>query len=175
MDEESVKAEKWPSLAKDDADLLNDLFTLLSDRVQENAYAGDGKFAAEIKSLPVGLRAMAATHWIDISLTLDSVCWHYRNFGEPSFVALSEAGLRELGLSELADVFHEAGTLMMPLASSRAATWDEAIEKNGLEDRVDTIDRRGWDVYGEPIKGDNGTIYSSWIRYAHLYPERVFG
>jgi hypothetical protein len=44
---------------------------------------------------------MAATHWLDISLTLDSITWHFGNFGEPGLVAETEAGLRELGLHEL--------------------------------------------------------------------------
>jgi len=39
---------------------------------------------------------MAATHWLNISLTLDSITWHFGNFGEPGLVAQTEAGLREL-------------------------------------------------------------------------------
>ncbi len=57
---------------------------------------------ANIASLPTVLRAMAVTHWLDISLTLDSLTWHFGNFGEPNLVAETEAGLRELGLDELA-------------------------------------------------------------------------
>jgi len=45
---------------------------------------------------------MAATHWLDISLTLDSITWHFGNFGEPHLVVETEAGLQELGLQELA-------------------------------------------------------------------------
>ena len=36
---------------------------------------------------------MAATHWLDISLTLDSITWHFGNFGEPHLVVETEAGL----------------------------------------------------------------------------------
>jgi len=35
---------------------------------------------------------MAATHWLDISLTLDSLTWHFGNFGERQLVAETEAG-----------------------------------------------------------------------------------
>jgi len=30
-----------------------------------------------LTTLPPGLRAMAATHWLDVSLTLDSITWHF--------------------------------------------------------------------------------------------------
>jgi hypothetical protein len=45
-------------------------------------HSDNGIFAANIALLPPGLRAMAATHWLDISLTLDSLTWHFGNFGE---------------------------------------------------------------------------------------------
>ena len=40
------------------------------------------------------------------------------NFGEPQLVAETEAGLRELGLHELALCFVEAQELMLPLLPS---------------------------------------------------------
>jgi len=178
LPDDSTKFTVWPALAKDDEGLLEDLFALLTERVptEVSAYGRDSKISIEIEKLPVGLRAMAATHWLDISMTLDSVCWHFRNFGEPALVDLTEKGLRELGLESLADVFREAGAVMMPLANSGAATWDEAVEKAGLEARVDEIDRRGWDVY-EDAKTANtsaGKIYGAWIQYCRRYPDRVF-
>jgi phage tail protein X len=175
VDEKRFKPEE--SLAKDDNGLLLDLFALLSERMDSapSFYGADSKFAAVIGPLPIGLRAMAATHWLDVSMTLDSICWHFRNFGEPVLVALTEAGLRELGLAELADVFREAGAVMMPLATSGAANWDEAIEKAGVEKDVDVLDRRGWDAYGESTKKDDiGSIYGAWVRYAREKPGQVF-
>lgn len=47
---------------------------------------------------------MAATHHLDVSLTLDDIGWHFLNFGEPNFVREREAGLRELGLEALTRV-----------------------------------------------------------------------
>src|SRR5206468_12566443 len=95
----------WPVLEKDDEGLKNELFKLLTARAVGNPYTADASFAANIALLPSGLRAMAATHWLDISLTLDSLTWHFGNFGEPQLVAETEAGLRELGLHELALCF----------------------------------------------------------------------
>ena len=65
---------------------------------------------------------MAATHWLDTSLTLDGITWHFGNFGEPHLAAETEAGLQELGLQELALCFHEAKELMLPLV----AEWTQA-------------------------------------------------
>jgi hypothetical protein len=172
--ERMPEEDNWPLLVNDDDGLLKILFELLSSRVKANPYGSDSGIAGEINQLPVGLRAMAATHHLDISMTLDSVCWHYRNFGETKFVDLTEEGLRELGLEELADVFHEAGLVMMPLNTPKLTDWNAAIEENGLEARVEEIDRRGWDVYGEAAKPSNGTIYDAWLRYARQHPERVF-
>jgi hypothetical protein len=88
---------------------------------------------------------MAATHWLDISLTLDSLTWHFGNFGEPQLVAETEAGLRELGLAELASCFVEAKELMLPLLAQRTeADGDpyEILERAGLRTRADELDRR---------------------------------
>jgi hypothetical protein len=57
---------KYPALAKSDKDLLKEIFALLSARVKANAYSEDGSFAAAIGNLPKGLRAMAATHHLDV-------------------------------------------------------------------------------------------------------------
>ncbi len=117
--DETFSHQRWPVLQKDDAGLTSELMKLLTARTSGNPYAANGIFAANIALLPPGLRAMAATHWLDISLTLDSLTWHFGNFGEPQLVAETEAGLRELGLAELASCFVEAKELMLPLLAQR--------------------------------------------------------
>ena len=99
--DETVDHQNWPALQKDDAGLQKELEKLLTSRALGDPYADDAIFAANIALLPPGLRAMAATHWLDISLTLDSLTWHFGNFGERQLVAETEAGLRESGLPEL--------------------------------------------------------------------------
>src|SRR5579863_5209873 len=113
--------QRWPALEKDDAGVKMQLEELLTASVNSlgDPYSSDGSFAATIAPLPPGLRAMAATHWLDISLTLDSITRHFGNFGEPQLVAETEAGLRELGLHELASCFAEAKELMLPLLAQR--------------------------------------------------------
>jgi hypothetical protein len=168
--------QHWPALEKGDADLQKELLQLLTIRVVGNPYSTDGSFAANIARLPSGLRAMAATHWLDISLTLDSISWHFGNFGEPGLVSQTEAGLHELGLHELAACFAEAKALMMPLLAQRTeADGDpyEILERACLRERADEIDRRAWEL--DNLGPGRSVIYNAWVRYTRQHPERVFG
>jgi hypothetical protein len=174
--DDTFNAQHWPVLQKDDASLMKELEKFLTARTSENPYAADGVFAANIALLPAGLRAMAATHWLDISLTLDSLTWHFGNFGELHLVAETECGLRELGLHQLASCFVEAKELMLPLLAQRTeADGDphEILERAGLEARADELNRRAWAL--DDLGSGKSVIYEAWIRYTRQYPERVFG
>ncbi len=174
--DETFDHQHWPALEKDDAGLMKELFQLLTARAPGNQYATDGRFAATIAALPPGLRAMAATHFLDISLTIDSMTWHFGNFGEPGLVAETETGLRELGLRELTLCFAEAKELMLPLLAHRTEAdgdSDEILERAGLERRAEELNRRALTVYR--AGSGQSAIYEAWIRHARQNPERVFG
>jgi hypothetical protein len=167
-------SERWPFLMKDDDGLLEEIHAILTARVQGDPYSEDGGFAENLLALPMGLRAMAASHWLDISLTLDSITWHFGNFGEPGLVAHTTAALRELELLELAAVFDEAKDLMIPLLKERIGEEDpnELLDRKGVRDRADQIDRRAWAL--DDLGPGQSLIYSAWVRYAREHPERVF-
>ena len=169
------QAERWPALLKDDDGLLVEILATLARRVQADPYSSDGTFAEALSSLPRGLRAMAATHWLDISLTLDDITWHFGNFGEPALVAQTEEGLLELGLEELASVFREAKTLMVPLIDQMSPEQlpEELLEKAGLREHRDQIDSEAWGL--NDLGNGKSAIYDSWVRYTRKHPERVFG
>ena len=174
--DETFNHRTWPALEKDDAGLLKELMELLQARAVGNPYATDGTFAASIALLPPGLRAMAATHWLDISITLDSITWHFGNFGESQLVVQTEFGLHELGLHELAVCFVEAKELMLPLLNQRTeADGDpnEIVERAGLTTRADELKRRARQI--DKLGPGRSVIYEAWIRYARQHPERVFG
>ena len=165
---------KWPQLQLDDKALQKEFERILAVRVVGDPYSQDGELAASLRTLPRGLSAMGATHWLDISLTLDSITWHFGNFGEPGLVACTDEGLRELELFELADCFHEAAELMMPLQRTRGdKDYEQMIEDAGIVERADELKRRGWDL--APEGADDSVIYNAWIRYARAHPEQVFG
>ncbi|HEX4308967.1 MAG TPA: hypothetical protein VHZ25_03010 [Acidobacteriaceae bacterium] len=170
-----AQAGAWPVLSKDDDGLLNEIHEILGARVSGDPYSSDGTFAEYISSLPPGLRAMAATHWLDMSLTLDSITWHFGNFGEPGLVAQTEEGLTELGLNELASCFKEAKELMVPLLAGRTEEEGdpyEILERKGLRQLGRAIDQRAWDL--DNLGRGESVIYNAWIRFARKRPERVF-
>lgn len=171
----SLDERRFPALEKDDSGLLEEIGDLLTAKVNANPYGDDSNVARSIATLPRGLKAMAATHWLDISLTLDSITWHFGNFGEPGLVKATEEGLRELGLEELADCFAEARDLMVPLLAQRVAGEGDAYEllqKAGLKERADEIDSRAWAL--DNLGPERSLIYESWIRYTRQTPELVF-
>ena len=90
-------------------------------------------------------------------------------------VAETEAGLRELGLHELAGCFVEARDLMIPLLAHRTeGDGDpyEILERAGLRERADEIDRRAWAL--DDLGPGESVIYQAWLRYTRQHPERVF-
>lgn len=172
---DNLDAQHFPALQRDDAGLQSEIEAILTARVVGDPYSADGSFAASLATLPPGLRAMAATHCLDISLTLDSITWHFGNFGEPHLVAETEAGLLELGLHELALCFREAKELMLPLLAERTegdGGPDELLERKGLQGVADELNRRSWAL--DDLGPGRSVIYEAWIRYARQYPERVF-
>ncbi len=173
--DESSDAQDFAVLQKDDAGLQSEIEAILTARVLGDPYSEEGTFAANLQTLPLGLRAMAATHWLDLSLTLDSLTWHFGNFGEPRLVAETEAGLHELGLHELAQCFHEAKEVLLPLLAERTdadGVTYEILVRKGLQQVADVLDRRAWAL--DDLKPKTSVIYEAWIRYARQHPERVF-
>jgi hypothetical protein len=165
------------SLPADDEALLKMISDRLGTRVGASPYASDGSFAEQISSLPVGLRAMAATHWLDLSLTLDDVTWHFLNFGEPNLVEETEKGLRELGLTELADVFHSAYELVKPHLDQMVLDqgYEDCLQRVGTIEESTRLNDRAWDLAKGPEGAAAGSaIYASWITYARRHPALVF-
>ena len=76
MDLESPK-QRYVALTLSDEELLKEISSLLSKSMNPlaNPYGDDGSYASSVSGLPIGLRAMAATHHLDISLTLDDIGW----------------------------------------------------------------------------------------------------
>lgn len=90
--------QEYAALTLTDEKLFGEIFSLLSSSVNPlaNQYSDDGSYAASISRLPIGLRAMAATHHLDISLTLDDLGWHFLNFGEPFRKIVAKCDMREV-------------------------------------------------------------------------------
>ena len=167
--------DRYPALALGDKQLLDEILSMLAKSVSSvgDPYSEDGSFAAAIASLPPGLRAMAATHHLDISLTLDDIGWHFLNFGEPGLVCETEAGLRELGLGDIADYFVEAHAIVNPLKPEikEAGDYYDCPESRGLMARIDELTDK---ASARQPSLDGSPIYAAWIKYARVHPEKVF-
>ncbi|MFZ5828516.1 MAG: hypothetical protein ACOY3P_00430 [Planctomycetota bacterium] len=114
---------------------------------------------------------MAATHHLDVSLTLDDIGWHFLNFGHPSQVEETELGLRHLGLEGVADIFREAYALVCPcLPEIRRPGGDyyAVIEQAGHATHIDELTD-----HARALIGDQG-IYRHWAAYARKHPEQIF-
>jgi len=171
----SFDDRKVPLLERDDSGLVDEIFCILNSQVHASAYGDHCSYAQCIAPLPRGLRAMAATHWLDLSLALDSITWHFGNFGEAGLVRATEEGLRELGLVELADCFVEVRNVMAPLLAQRVAEGADPyqlIQLAGLKEAAHEIDRSAWAL--DNLGAEGSLIYKSWIRYARNLPELVF-
>lgn len=167
--------QRYPALALGDEDLLKEIFSALSKSISSVAdpYSEDGSYAAAIAGLPTGLRAMAATHHLDLSLTMDDIGWHFLNFGEPGLVCETESGLHELGLADLADHFAEAHAIVIPLKPEIKEPEDyyACLKDRGLMARIDELT----DIASKMQPKLGGSrIYAAWVKYAREYPDKVF-
>jgi hypothetical protein len=158
-------------LSREDDALVSRVNSLLKTRLLANPYGWDGAFAQEISALPAGLRAMAATYHLDISLALDDIGWHFLNFGHPTQVAATDLGLQELGLVEVAAIFREAYQLVQPhLTEIRSPDGDyyAVMERVGAMQRIDELTLCACAQIGEQ------GIFHHWAVYARQHPENVF-
>src|SRR5215831_11152567 len=85
----------------------DELFALLGKELEKriSAKRGTPEFVSEIQRLPSGLRAMAATYELDVSLALDDLGWHFGNWHNEELAKETAQGLELLGAKDLADLF----------------------------------------------------------------------
>lgn len=167
-------AEEREASAGIEDPILQRIFSTLESSVSADPYSADGSYAKQIHQLPVGLRSMAATQHLDVGLTLDDIGWHFLNFGEPNLVAETEAGLRTLGMTDLAEWFHEAYQIVAPfLPSEDVDAYLKWMNRDGRMKRIAELTRRATEL-DEESKVQGSAIYGAWVRYARQHPERVF-
>lgn len=85
-----------------------------------------GQLLEAMDELPCGLKAMAATHKLDISLALDSLWEHFANFHSLAYARETLAGLKELEATTLANLF-------APALKLAEANWDMFAHQNAIE------------------------------------------
>lgn len=151
---------------------LNALFP--PDSRRDNAV-----FLSRLQTAPRGLRAMAATFELDVSMTLDDLAWHFVNHHDLDLCEETSGGLRELEAVEAAELFDAAFAVMKPRwdeleavsrgnddGSINAHDW---LDQTRIQKQIDPLTKRMWKLLDE--WRDHGLMHY-WIAYARAYPER---
>jgi hypothetical protein len=159
-----------------DKDLLKALFAELSAQVSPDLHNDLDELVTVMQDLPQGLRAMAATYQLDVSMALDDLGWHFGNWHHRGYAEETKSALRELETGELTDLFdralsivgHEWDVIGKHLAQGfdTFADWYHSSE---LEATLMPLNRRWWEI----CNSENDGLFRYWVTYARKYPERV--
>jgi hypothetical protein len=132
-------------------------------------------FLGELVRLPRGLRAMGATHPLDVSMALEDLGWHFGRWPSQAIAKETLAGLTELGATAAADLFRAA-------LSHAGQYWDfirtddfsDRYSGSPLEQALQPLNRDLWTVLGyDGGAGKNLLVY--WAPYARANPHLVCG
>jgi hypothetical protein len=136
-------------------------------------------FLSRLHSAPPGLRAMATTFDLDVSMALDDLAWHFVNHPDLNLCTETSDGLRELEATEAAELFDAALAIVKPSwdelqmvaqkQESGTANAHDWLDETGIQKRIDPLTKSMWKLLGQ--WRDYGLMYY-WISYARAYPER---
>jgi hypothetical protein len=160
------------SLEAIDSSSDQELFSLLGHELEDRLTTkrGSPEFVAEIRDLPVGLRAMAATYELDVSLALDDLGWHFGNWHNFKLAEETAQGLKELGALELAEVFQTAFSLAQDYWTELGSeNWGDWYNSSPLAAKLNPLNDRAWAI----LEGKELGIFKYWVDYARRHPEGV--
>lgn len=148
----------------------DELIKLLGKELESRISAGreSPEFVDEIRTLPEGLRAMAATYELDVSLCLDDLGWHFGNWHNKDLAEETIRGLEILGAPELALIFREAYQLSLECWSELGREdWSDWYSDSPLEAALEPLNDRATNFLE---KHKNG-IFHYWVTYARKHPQ----
>ncbi len=130
-----------------------------------------------IRSLPRGLRAMASTHRLDVSMAMNDLGWHFFNFCDRPFNEEIVWGLRELEVVEVAEIFGLARGFVEPhwdeighLRANGRKAFADWYSKSDLKQTLNPLNSRLWAIC--ELSKDYG-LMQFWLDYARKYPDRL--
>jgi len=155
------------------------LFKLLSAELKLRLPEEEGfdldLFLERTRTIPVGLRAMAATYQLDVSITLDDLGWHFANWHHRGYCEETVWALRELEAFEQADIFAQAYALAQPwwdkIGELIAKDFQDFVEwypDSPLDQATMPLTRRMWE-----LQEVDGGLLGCWPKYVRRYPHRV--
>jgi hypothetical protein len=161
--------------AEDDKALFDLLAAELQRLLPEEVREDPEQYFLTLSSMPPGLRAMAGIYFFDVSMTMDSLAWHFGNQNDPRDVGETLSGLRELELTEIAGYFEQTWKFLQPHLEALQSgdfggkEFGDWLVEIGVQELTDPWD----DIIEERSEegGDLGLL-SAWPEYARKYPER---
>jgi len=151
--------------ALSDDEVLDLILAELNARLPVALQDDPDTYVHTLEGLPDGLRAMAATYQLDVSLTLDDLGWHFGNWHHHGYSLETARGLRVLGASRAEELFDEA-------YHHARQYWE----------RLDQDDWMQW-YHGSPLEQavapltneishllEDGKVMGLWVRYGREHP-----
>ena len=160
---------------KSDAELLDRLLDELKRCFPPEVRGDSTVFVSRLQNAPAGLRAMAATYDLDVSMALDDLAWHFINHHESLELAEETvSGLRELESPEAAKIFQEALVIIKPywqeLQSDRQSkAAHEWLDSTGIQASMNPLSDGMWNYLKQ---FPDRSFFSLWLAYARKYPDR---
>jgi hypothetical protein len=128
------------------------------------------EFLVELRKLPRGLRAMAATYELDVSLTMDDLGWHFGNWHSAELAEETSCGLEELEATELATLFRQAfGHAKVFWTQLGSNNWTDWYHGSEFERVIEPLTEEAWAILKPRWNG----IFSYWVAYARRHPDRI--
>jgi hypothetical protein len=153
-------------------DLLELLFSELRIRLPPMQPFHMERFLQKSRTMPVGLRAMAATFELDVSMALDDLGWHFGNWPHRGYCDETLRGLRELEALEYTEMFAKAYELAqsnwIELRDSPRDGFSKWYNASDFEKATAPLSLRWWD-----LQKIDGGIFGHWTKYARKYPHKV--
>ncbi|UCF32459.1 MAG: hypothetical protein JSV78_08995 [Phycisphaerales bacterium] len=151
------------------------LFALLSTELERRLpdRSDLDSFVQELQHLPRGLRAMAATYDLDVSMALDDLGWHFGNWHHKPLARETIAGLKELGAVRAAEIFEEAFRMAEHYWSQLGSeSWHVWYSDSDPDKALHSLNIEMWSICN---RSSDWGLMSYWLEYARRYPERLVG
>jgi hypothetical protein len=162
--------------AGNDEELFEKLTAELTRRLPAELHDDLSRLVEEMQSLPPGLRAMAATFKLDVSMALDDLGWHFANFHHRGYCNETSRGLWELEAEEIAQIFDKAYKVVLPywdqISDMLAVDFNlfsEWYNESDLYKALSPLNCRLWDIWEEASEFG---FMRFWMVHARKYPER---
>jgi hypothetical protein len=150
----------------------DDLYGLIARELESRLHPRPPiyEFVTALQALPPGLRAMAATYDLDVSLALDDLGWHFGNWHNVEMAHETIRGLRELGADRMAEIFEVALEHAQCYWSEMGSpNWLEWYPDSPLATATVSLTNEAYAIWEKQPQG----LFSFWLLYARRYPDRL--